>query len=167
MKSHFTPSFNPPTHVTSSFRLPTPITPGFKPPAPNHPLRHAITRYYHSCARSTYLSIPATQHSTPLFQLPESSAAANPPPVSPPCLPFDEAMRIKNNSLSRMNFAANINRRVFTIEERAIANVRGKAGKVLLDPERINYIKNITFKLYPVEGRDRKRNMEWLHYSHR
>ena len=53
-----------------------------------------------------------------------------------------------------MNFAANINCRVFTIEERAIANVRGKAGKVLLDPERINYIKNITFKLYPVEGKE-------------
>ena len=55
-----------------------------------------------------------------------------------------------------MNFAANINRRVFTLEERAIANVQGKAGKALLDPERINYINNTTFKLCPVEEKNPK-----------
>ena len=116
--------------------------------------RHDVTHYCHSCAQSTYTSpflLPSTL--LPLSSLPESSAAANPPPVSPSCLPFDEAM---NNSSSRMNFAANINRRVFTLEERAIANVQGKAGKALLDPERINYINNTTFKLCPVEEKKPK-----------
>ena len=63
-------------------------------------------------------------------------------------------MRIKNCSSSRVNFAANVNRQVFSIEERSNANVRGRAGKELLNPDKVEYIKSITFKLYPREGKE-------------
>ena len=51
-----------------------------------------------------------------------------------------------------MNFAANVNRRVFTTDERLVSNVRGKLGKEISDPDRVQF-KDITFKLYPLEGK--------------
>lgn len=54
-----------------------------------------------------------------------------------------------------MNFAANINRRIFTAEERSVSNVRGKLGK---DPDRIQFIKNVTFKLFPLEGKETEKS---------
>ena len=54
-------------------------------------------------------------------------------------------IRLKNCSSSQMNFAVNLNRRLFTVTERIASNVRGKLGKGMLDPERVKYISEITF----------------------
>ena len=53
-----------------------------------------------------------------------------------------------------MNFAANLNRRLFSMEERASCNVRGRMGKEMLDPQKINYIQDITFRMFPLENRE-------------
>ena len=53
-----------------------------------------------------------------------------------------------------MNFTANLNRRLFTVAERIACNVRGKLGKRMLDPERVNYINEITFSMFPLESRE-------------
>ena len=52
-----------------------------------------------------------------------------------------------------MNFAANLNRRLFTVEERT-SNVRGNLGKGMLDPERVKYVKEITFSMFPLESKE-------------
>lgn len=59
-----------------------------------------------------------------------------------------------------MNFAANLNRRLFTEEERATSNVRGKANKRMLDVKTVDYIKRVTFRLYPLESSE-KDNTAW------
>ena len=53
-----------------------------------------------------------------------------------------------------MNFAANLNRRLFTVAERIACNVRGKLGKSMLDPERVKYINEITFSMFPLESKE-------------
>ena len=53
-----------------------------------------------------------------------------------------------------MNFAANLNRRLFTVAERTSSNVRGKLGKGMLDPERVKYVKEITFSMFPLESKE-------------
>ncbi len=63
-------------------------------------------------------------------------------------------------SSSRMNFAANVNRWIFTVTERSTCNVRGKAGKAMLDPERAAYIKGVTFRLFPI-GNMEKEKTAW------
>ena len=63
-------------------------------------------------------------------------------------------IRLKNCSSSQMNFAANLNRRLFTVTERIASNVRGKLGKGMLDPERVKYISEITSSMFPLELKD-------------
>ena len=55
---------------------------------------------------------------------------------------IDEIMRIKNTSSSHMNFAANINRRMFSITE---SNVRRSWPR--------ESIKDLTFRLFPLESK--------------
>lgn len=74
-----------------------------------------------------------------------------PPTTSGEFLSLEEIQRIKNSSSSRMNFAAKLNRQLFSVEERKSCNVRGRQGKSMLDPERIKYVKEVTFRMYPVE----------------
>ena len=37
------------------------------------------------------------------------------------------------------------------VSEREVSNVRGKLGKNQLDPEKIDYIKSVSFRMYPLE----------------
>ena len=53
-----------------------------------------------------------------------------------------------------MNFAANINRRIFSFTERSNCNVRGKLGKRKLDEEKVEYIKRIAFRMFPLESKE-------------
>ncbi len=96
---------------------------------------------------------PPTLPQTPSTLLPVTPTEQQPlqsPSVE--LLSLEQIMRLKTSSSSRMNFSANLNRRLFTISERTTCNVRGKTGKGTLDPERIAYIKRVTFRLFPLEN---------------
>ena len=67
-------------------------------------------------------------------------------------------MNLHIYSSLRKNFAANVNRQVFTIPERASSNVRGKQGKDCLDSKRIEHIKQISFKMYPLESQETEKS---------
>ena len=53
-----------------------------------------------------------------------------------------------------MNFSANLNRRLFSIAERAACNVKGKLGKGKLDADKIKDVKEITFRMFPLENKE-------------
>ena len=54
-------------------------------------------------------------------------------------------MAAKRISCSRPNFSANLVRQVFTIEERKCSIVKGKAGKIQLDPRCMQCVHDISF----------------------
>jgi len=72
-------------------------------------------------------------------------------------------MRIKCASSSRMNFAANINRQIFTVAERTQCNIRGKLGKGMQDKDKIDYmyIKLIAFRMFPLESSKETEKAAW------
>ena len=76
-------------------------------------------------------------------------------------LSSDEIARIKSSSTSRMNFAAKMNRHLFSVDERKACNVRGKMGKSMLDPDRIKYIRENAFRLYPLQDNE----IDWRAWS--
>ena len=76
-------------------------------------------------------------------------------------LSSEEIARIKSSSTSRMNFAAKMNRHLFSVDERKACNVRGKMGKSMLDPERIKYIRDNAFRLYPLQDNE----IDWRAWS--
>ena len=53
-----------------------------------------------------------------------------------------------------MNFAANINYRLFSISERTLCNVRGKLRKGMLDQQKVEYIKLLAFRMFPLESKE-------------
>ncbi len=58
---------------------------------------------------------------------------------------------IATNAISRKNFAAVLNRRIFSEEERKVSNVSGTKGKKKLDPHWIGIIKENVFRYWPFE----------------
>ena len=58
---------------------------------------------------------------------------------------------IATNATSRKNFAAVLNRRIFSEEERKVSNVSGTKGKKKLDPHWIGIIKETVFRYWPFE----------------
>ena len=69
------------------------------------------------------------------------------------CVLIDDAeiVHISRVSTSRQKFSANLNRRIFSKEERAISNVAGVLGKSKLDPKRVDYIKSEMYRMYPLQ----------------
>ena len=61
---------------------------------------------------------------------------------------------------SRRKFAPNLNRKIFTMDERKGSNVQGVLGKSQLDPDKINYIMKVTFGMYPL-GSKESEAIEW------
>ena len=53
-----------------------------------------------------------------------------------------------------MNFAANLNRRLFSITERATCNVKGMLGKGKLDEGKVEAINEITFRQFPLQDKE-------------
>lgn len=62
---------------------------------------------------------------------------------------------VKRESSSVGNFAARLNCKVFTVEERMLSNVSGSQGKQKLDPQKILAIKNATFATYPTDMKNK------------
>lgn len=60
-------------------------------------------------------------------------------------------IEIASNAKSRPNFAANLNRRIFSEEERRVSNVSGTKRKKKLDPDWIDVIKENVFRYWPFE----------------
>ena len=83
---------------------------------------------------------------------------------------IEEIVRIKATSNSRKNFAANLNRKVFSVRHRTNCNIQGKQGKDCLPPEKIEYLgkqgkdclppekieylKQIVFRMFPLTGQE-------------
>ena len=72
-----------------------------------------------------------------------------PVPIDPGTL-----VKLRYASSSRRNFAANVMRKIFVKAEREVSNVRGKLGKSQLDPDKIDYIKMATFRMYPLDSKE-------------
>ena len=60
-----------------------------------------------------------------------------------------------------MNFAANINRRIFTVAERTQCIVKGKLGKGTLDKDKMDHIKLIAFRMFPLESSKETQKTAW------
>ena len=69
-------------------------------------------------------------------------------------LDSDVTVKLMYVSSSQRNFAANIMRKIFKKSEREVSNVRGKLGKSQLDPDKIGYIRSLTFKMYPLRSKE-------------
>lgn len=66
----------------------------------------------------------------------------------------EEVFHLSRASASRKNFAANLVRKIFTVEERASSNVKGVLGKQKLDPQRSSYVQKETFRMFPLESEE-------------
>ena len=75
-------------------------------------------------------------------------------------LDSDVIMKIRYVSLSRRNFSANLNRKIFTMAERKVSNINGVLGKSKLDPDKVKYIKKVTFQMYPLSSKESEAT-EW------
>ena len=53
-----------------------------------------------------------------------------------------------------------LNRKFFTMAERKVSNVNGALGKCKLDPEKIKYVKRVTFCMYPLSSK-KSEAVEW------
>ena len=63
-----------------------------------------------------------------------------------------KAAAIRAKSCSRKNYATNLVRELFTVEERCTRNVSGACGKRQLDSERIGLIKRSCFEQFPLSN---------------
>ena len=62
-------------------------------------------------------------------------------------------------SSSRQNLAANLNRELFSVEERATSNVAGLLGKLKLDVRKVAYIKRETYRMYPLQSEENEKKV--------
>lgn len=71
-------------------------------------------------------------------------------------IPIDPGvlLRLRYISASRQNFATNVMHKLFTRAERETSNVNGVLGKSALDRDKVDYIKSVTFKMYPLEQKE-------------
>ena len=63
---------------------------------------------------------------------------------------------VRRKSCSRSNFAVNMVRELFSLEERKTSNVRGVLGKRQLDPNRLEKIRIATFQNYPCNAGEKE-----------
>ena len=64
-----------------------------------------------------------------------------------------EIFRLSRAHTSRKNFAANLVRKMFTVEGRASSNVKEVLGKQKLDPAKISFVQKETFRMFPLESK--------------
>ena len=93
------------------------------------------------------------------------AGAAGDQEVLPIPLDSDIIMKIRYVSASRRNFSANLNCKIFTMTERKASNVNGALGKCKLDPEKIAYIKKVTFRMYWLSSKESEA-VEWGNSVH-
>ena len=68
---------------------------------------------------------------------------------------MEDLVLIKNESCSRRNFALHQAEKMFEKGEWIGSNCEGRKGKRKLDPVRIERIQAATFKLWPLEGKEK------------
>ena len=71
-------------------------------------------------------------------------------------VPVLRLLTLRSNSCSRENFTANLNKELFSIEERILSNVKGVMGKKKLDVRKVSYIQQQTFKFFPLTAAENK-----------
>ena len=166
----------PPTHK-DSYRQPPPTHKDSYRQPPTHrdmfrqPLRDSYYQpsdndsYYQSPTKDSYRQWSAendtyledTEDRFDHSEQPEAAASLpwySDTPESRKTLPSAFLCKVKRESCSRSNFAANLVRKLFSVEERRKSNVRGKLGKQQLDPNRMEQIRQATMEMYPCETRE-------------
>ena len=96
---------------------------------------------------------PPLPPSTP--QTSDNQPQTNPAPGQ--FLSVEELITIHTVSTSRGNFAANVNCRIISEEERMACNVNGAKGKAALDPVKVAFIKKITFQQFLLKSDELER----------
>ena len=144
----------PPALPPSSAFPPLPPSPALPPPPVLPP---PLTRPLPTAIPSPLPVIPPPPLS-PTTPLPPSLTPLQAITDSSNLCSMEQVVRIKACSSSRKNFAANINRQIFTTEERSTRNVRGKQGKECLPPDKINYIRQVSFQMFPLSGQETEKS---------
>ena len=72
-------------------------------------------------------------------------------------LSSEEIFDLSYCSSSRKKLCNQFAQKVFIVEEIAISNVRGVLDKSQLVPEKIAYVKNTTFTMFPLDGKESKK----------
>ena len=162
--------------------LPTcyPQVPSFQLPVPHGNLQHVPENFnkcmvifsitYVSVSSSLYQGSSLPLQAPPLRQsmedvgiLPSTSAISTPPTEqledesSPPAsngtaLSVSFLTELRMKCCSRANFAAHLNRHIFTLLERKTSNCAGKLGKLRLNPDKLQKIQEACFQMYPLSG---------------
>ena len=87
--------------------------------------------------------------SAPLHPVQSGQSGRKPQLPSP-----SKLITIKNQAVSRRNFAKLLSVHTFSEEERRVSNVNGRQGKQKLSPNRTDELKAAVFRLYPLEPRE-------------
>ena len=104
----------------------------------------------------SFVDADCSQTDTDVLLTPEAPSNVTSGDTNNISIPMDSdaLVRLRYISVSRRNFAANVMCKIFSTAEREVRNVRGKLGKSQLDPERIEYIKTVTFRMYPLDSKE-------------
>ena len=70
-----------------------------------------------------------------------------------------EIVRLSRVRSSRQNFAANLNRKLFSEEERVTSNVAGVLGKLKLDVKKVAFIRRETYRMYPLQSKENEKKV--------
>ena len=78
------------------------------------------------------------------------------PPTAPShcSIPALDLSKIRRKSCSRGNFAKNLLAKIIPEEEWIKSNVHGKRGKEAISPHIVNYVKQCSFYMYPLESNE-------------
>ena len=96
--------------------------------------------------------LPEPECSVVEQQCPTSPKPKEPSSSQPKASGFSDmqAAAIRSKSCSRKNFATNLARELFSVEERRTCNVSGACGKGKLDNEKMEVIQRACFEMYPL-----------------
>ena len=98
------------------------------------------------------------------FDLPRAStpvtSAARPQPEQASAVQYDMPMsrllNIRSSSCSRENFTANLNKELFSVEERLQSNIKGVLQKKKLDVKKVSYVQEQAFEFFPLTAAENK-----------
>ena len=94
---------------------------------------------------------PTRVHFETVFTTPEQSSQLT-AASSSGILDSKTIKAVRSASCSRRNFSARLVVELFDEDTRKRSNVKGKLGKLKLNPVLVDYVKSVTFQFYPLEN---------------
>ena len=139
-------------------RQPAPVTSASPPPQPAQVTLATPQPEQVPPVPPSHASQPEVHRAAPSLQ---PGQVPLPTPLSPlqpgrkPRLPSpSELITIRNQAVSRRNFAKLLSVHTFSEEERRVSNVKGRQGKKQLSPNRMDELEAAVFRLYPLEQKE-------------